>query len=124
MRGVNNMAEEYPNLIKNSDLTPEERKQKASNAGKASVKARRKKKELRTLLELALSQPQTENPDNDNYMGITLALMNKALNGDVRAFETIRDTIGQKPVDQVEQTLKGKTININITGDEDGTDQS
>ena len=118
------MAEEYPNLMKNSDLTPEERKEKASKAGKASVKARRKKKELKTLLELALSQPQVENPDSDNYMGITLALMNKALNGDVRAFETIRDTIGQKPVDQVEQTLKGKTININITGDEDGTDQS
>ena len=118
------MAEEYPNLMKNSDLTPEERKEKASKAGKASVKARRKKKELKTLLELALSQPQTENPDNDNYIGITLALVNKALSGDVRAFETIRDTLGQKPVDQIEQTLKSNTININITGDEDGSDKS
>ena len=118
------MAENYPNLINNAELTPEERSKRASKAGKASVKARRKKKELRTLLEMALSQPQVNNPDDDNYIGITLALVQKALSGDVRAFETIRDTLGQKPVDQIEQTLKSNTININITGDEDGSDKS
>ena len=35
------------NLIKNSDLTPQERKEKASKMGKASVKSRREKKAIR-----------------------------------------------------------------------------
>ena len=37
----------YPNLIRNSDLSSEERKARASKGGKASVKARRRKKELK-----------------------------------------------------------------------------
>ena len=36
----------YPNLRKNTELTSEERRARASKAGKASVKARRRKKEL------------------------------------------------------------------------------
>jgi len=35
------------NLIKNSDLTPQERKEKASKMGKASAKSRREKKQIR-----------------------------------------------------------------------------
>lgn len=33
-------------------------------------------------------------PEQDNYMGITTALIQKALKGDTKAFEVIRDTIG------------------------------
>ena len=32
---------------------------------------------------------------------VTLKLFEKASKGDIRAFETLRDTIGQKPVDKV-----------------------
>ena len=100
------------NLIRKSDLSSEERKARASKGGKASVKARRRKKELKQLLELALSQPQTENPSEDNYFGITVALINRALQGDVKAFGMIRDTIGQKPEEKVE--VKNLDIQIDV----------
>lgn len=102
------MAGNIDNLVKNEDRTPEERRKNATKAGKASGVARKRKKELKELLMLALSQPQTDDPSTDNYMGITVALINKALNGDVKAFETIRDTIGQKPIEQQEVGLSAK----------------
>ncbi len=102
----------YPNLRKNTELTSEERRARASKAGKASVKARRRKKELKQLLEIALSQPQTENPSEDNYMGITVAIINKALQGDVRAYGMIRDTLGQKPEEKIE--VKNLDIEIDV----------
>jgi hypothetical protein len=33
---------------------------------------------------------------------VTLALIEKAMSGDTKAFEVIRDTIGEKPVDKVQ----------------------
>ena len=49
-------------------------------------------------------------------MGITVALIQKALKGDTKAFEIIRDTIGQKPIEQLD--INSNKININIIGDE------
>lgn len=111
------MPGKYKNLTAN-DLPPEEIRKRNSKAGKASVKAKKRKKELKELLLLALSQPQDGNPDEDNYMGITVALIQKALKGDTKAFEVIRDTIGQKPIEQFD--LNSNKITINITGDDDG----
>lgn len=96
-------------------LTTEEAREIGSKGGKASVKARRKKKELRELLEIALSQPYKDNPDDDNYMAISVALVQRALDGDTKAFEIIRDTLGQKPKDQIEVETQGA---INIVIDE------
>ena len=85
------------------ELTVEER----SKAGIASGEARRRKKtlkeELLALLEL-----------NDNQEKMSLAILNKAINGDVQAFNTIRDTIGEKPVDKVEQETITK-IKVDVT---------
>ena len=100
------------NLIPFDKLTEEEQKAIRSAGGKASGKARRKKKELKKLLEIALSQPMKDNPEEDNYTGITTALILKALAGDSKAYEVIRDTIGQKPVDKTEITTN--TINVKI----------
>lgn len=102
------MAGNADNLLKKDDLTAEQRRANASKAGKASGVARKRKKMLKELLMLALSQPQIDNPNQDNYMGITYAIVQKALNGDVKAFETIRDTIGQKPIEQQEVGVSAK----------------
>ena len=40
---------------------------------------------------------------------ITGGLMTKAMSGDAKAFEVIRDSIGQKPVEQVELGTMDKT---------------
>ena len=94
-------------------LSTEKAREIGRKGGKASVKARRRKKQLKELLELALSQPHEDG--EDNYYAITAALIQEALSGNTKAFEVIRDTIGQKPTDALE--LKTAEIKINITGD-------
>lgn len=101
------------NLKPFNTLTKEEQRKIQKKGGKASVKARRQKKQLKELLELALSQPHEDG--EDNYYAITAALIQEALGGNTKAFEVIRDTIGQKPTDALE--LKTADIKINITGD-------
>lgn len=100
------------NLKPNTERTPKERSELARKAGKASGKARRQKKEFRELLELALSQPNVDNPDVDNWTVATAALLQKAMGGDVRAWEVMRDTLGQKPVE--ETRILDSTITITI----------
>lgn len=46
----------------------------------------------------------TDGEEKTVQEGILASLIMKALSGDVRAFEVIRDTIGEKPVDKVAQT--------------------
>lgn len=102
------------NLKPLNTRTKAERKEIAIMGGKASGEARRKKRELKELLELALSQPCEENPDMDNWTAVTVALLNKAKGGDTKAYEVMRDTIGQKPTDKIETEMKGD-VNINIS---------
>ena len=94
------------NLIKNENLTPEQRKKNASKAGKASAEARKRRKTLKEELLLLLANGETQNK-------MSLAIIEKAMNGDIKAFEVIRDTIGEKPKDslEVEQT---KPFEVNI----------
>ena len=35
---------------------------------------------------------------------MSLAILTRAMNGDTKAFEVIRDTIGEKPKEQIENT--------------------
>lgn len=102
-------------LIPLNKRTPEEVKEITSKAGKASGESRRRKKQLKELLELALSQ-KTET--GDYYLDITKALVERAVKGNTRAYEIIRDTLGQAPVQAV-QLDTGSTIKINIQGEEE-----
>jgi hypothetical protein len=86
------------NLIPNSDRTPKERQELARKAGIASGKARRERKTLKEELLLLLSK-------GDTQQKISLAILQKAMNGDTKAFEVIRDTVGEKPIDKVENTI-------------------
>ena len=87
------MANEQ-NLIPNSERTPSELREMARNGGLASGEARRKRKTLKEELLLMLSEGETQ-------QSVTLALIEKAMSGDTKAFEVIRDTIGEKPIDKV-----------------------
>jgi hypothetical protein len=88
--------------------TADEARERGKKGGQASAKARRRKKELKQLLELALSQPSEIVDGEDNYTAITAALVNKAIQGDTKAYEVIRDTLGQKPVEQAQMDLTAK----------------
>ena len=72
----------------------EEARERGRKGGLASGEARRKRKTLKEELLLMLA-------DGETQQSVTLALIEKAMSGDTKAFEVIRDTIGEKPVDKV-----------------------
>ena len=80
----------------------EEARERGRKGGLASGEARRKRKTLKEELLLMLS-------DGDIQEKISVALINEAINGNnsgsvTKAFEVIRDTIGERPVDKVQAT--------------------
>lgn len=78
--------------------TKEEARERGRAGGIASGKARRERKTLKEELLLLLSKGDTQEK-------ISLALLQKAMNGDTKAFEVIRDSIGEKPIEKVENTI-------------------
>lgn len=82
------------NLVPTNKRSKEEARKISSKGGKRSGESRRKRKALREELLALLSAGNTQK-------NISLALIDQALNGNVKAFETIRDTIGEKPVEKV-----------------------
>lgn len=96
------MANEQ-NLLKGDEkhtFTPDE----ASKGGKASAEARRRKRDLRLALEMLLEK-DFKDKSGKNISGteaITAKLFEQAMKGNVKAFETIRATVGQDPVQKIE----------------------
>ena len=88
------------NLKPQNKRTKREQREIAQKGGIQSGMKRRERRALKDELLILLS-------NGDIQEKLRLALINKALSGDVRAFETIRDTIGEKPVDK--QELKNLT---------------
>ena len=87
------------NLIPFNTLTEEEQRRIASNGGKASVKARKEKKLLKDELAILM---ETINKDGKTYQElISTALVKEALKGNTKAYEIIRDTMGQKPKEEI-----------------------
>lgn len=90
--------------IKN--LRPSEYKlsqEEAKKGGKASAESRRRKKDLRLALE-ALLEHEFKDKSGKTMTGteaITAKLFEQAMKGNVRAYETIRATVGQDPVQKV-----------------------
>ena len=88
------------NLIPVTKRTPTEQKEISSKGGKASAIAKRNRKTLKEELLLLLE-------NNDTQKNISSALILEALKGNnsgsvTKAFEVIRDTIGEKPKEQVD----------------------
>lgn len=109
------------NLIKAEDLTSDELRERARAGGIASGKARREKKAMRETLDILLSMPMKDGTAADvesiqsfaSIKGknisvqeaILIAQVQKAMKGDTKAAEYVRDTIGQKPGENVEMTM-------------------
>ena len=79
------------NLKKFSDYDPERLQEISRKGGIASGQARAERKQLREELNALLS-------NGDVQQRLCTALIDKALSGDSKAFSIIRDTIGEKPV--------------------------
>ena len=102
-------------------LTPEEAREQGRKGGIASAAKRKEKKALRATLEALLDMPINEGVEEDLegiqnlarlkganidvQTAVMFAQIKKALKGDTRAAEFIRDTIGQKPGEKVDMSL-------------------
>lgn len=95
------------NLVPFDERTESEQREIASAGGKASGKARRRKKSLKQKMQLLLSLPPTDTDrteltimgvdpeDMDNEMVLVKALFIAAAAGDTRAFDRIQDVLGR-----------------------------
>ena len=83
-------------------LSPEEARTYGRMGGKKSGEVRRQRKALRECLDLLLAEKVENGEDGETRADvISAALIRKAMDGDVKAFEVIRDTVGEKPMDRV-----------------------
>jgi hypothetical protein len=100
------------NLKSLADRTTEEKREIGTKGGKASGEARRKKRDLKLAMQALLEADVKDKRTGEVMSGaeaIALAQYRKAMKGDAKAFELVRDTSGQKPVEKVEQ--------VNIDGE-------
>ncbi|HHA7788042.1 phage protein [Streptococcus pneumoniae] len=118
------MANEQ-NLIKNSERTPSERRENAKKAGEASGKARRKKANLKkafeTILQADVANPNVKKQledlgfDSTNEMALAMVIIQKAMKGNVRAFEQISKlttTDAKDSLDKKEQKERIKALEL------------
>ena len=105
-------------LIPINRRSKEEQKELSRKGGIASQKKQKEQKtmrgQLQMLLALELKDPKTvkklkdlgiDTANIDNGMALNVALWTKALSGDVQAYNSLRDTIGEKPTDKTEVTV-------------------
>ena len=88
-------------------LSSEEARKNGKKGGIKSVEVRRARKTLKEELLLLLS-------NGDTQERLSLALIEKAFKGDTKAFEVIRDTIGEKQADKHDLDITQTPINIEI----------
>ena len=92
----------------------EEAIERGRKGGINSGKARRNKAMLRDCLQVLMEKKMLD--ENGKKItgaeALSVEVFQKALAGDMKAWELLRDTVGQKPVDKVEQTNTNITIDF------------
>ena len=121
----------------NARFTPEERRDNASKAGKASVEKKRKNREMMDIARRILAMPLGEEQQNAkaimlnfgledsdmNYeTAIITKMVTKAMDGDLNAAKFVRDTAGFDPLivmkeEQLDHMAEnGANVNVNLEG--------
>lgn len=71
----------------------------------ASAESKRARKTIRAELEALLAKHPTDKEGKESELSyqsaMIVAILKKALKGDTKAFEIIRDTIGEKPAERI-----------------------
>lgn len=99
-------------MANEKNLKPVRSKKEARERGrKGGIKSGEVRAKRKTLKEELLILLQQE----DYQEKISLSLIAKALTGDTKAYEVIRDTIGEKPIEKAEIDAKtDNKIEVNI----------
>lgn len=100
-----------------SNMTPEQRAEYGRQGGIKSGETKRRKKAMKETLEVLLSMPMKNGKSSDvesikNFAALKgkninvqeamiIAMIHRAMKGDVKAAEFLRDTSGQKPTDNM-----------------------
>lgn len=87
--------------------TTDELQEIATKGGVNSGEARRRKRDIRLALEALLEKDISDKHGNTMSTAEAIALkqIEKALKGDTKAFEVVRDSAGQKPNDRIDLTV-------------------
>lgn len=118
-KNKNSRAISNANLIDMNHRTEKEQRDIAIAGGKASGEARRKKKELKDRCKILLEMmpnkaliakslgDDTELPEGADMYDLMIAKMMQVvvLDGNVKAFEAVRDSAGDKPTEKVQQEV-------------------
>ncbi len=104
--------------------TTEEARERGKKGGKASAKKRQQNKTFKEIINKFLDEQVTNEDlkeqmvkfgfaDNEisNKCCAVFALWKEAIKGNTKAFELMRDTIGEKPIEQI-QRINPPVINI------------
>lgn len=123
---INTMANEQ-NLIPFTERSESEVRELNSKGGVNSGEARRRKRDIRLALEALLEKDISDKHGNTMSTAEAIALkqIEKALKGDTRAFEVVRDSAGQKPNDRIDITVNddsAKEMNEYFARHSKGTD--
>lgn len=127
--------------IADQGMTKEQLSENGKKGGVASGKARREKKEMRDLVQDILNMnvksgkaeefknlAESKGKNISVQEALVLAQIKKAMNGDTRAIEFLRDTAGQRPVEKREykaEVNNGKLSEIlNALTENDENDES
>ncbi len=114
-KDVNGKYDGRANLIPFNKLSEDEQKEIRSKGGKASGEARRKKRDMRevakAILEHAMNEAQIEevlgnskellDGDKSVMAVLTARMVQEAGKGSYKHYETLRDTAGFKPKDEI-----------------------
>lgn len=106
------------NLIDITTRSTEEQKRICQLGGKKSGESRRKRKQAKELLAEILARSMTDEQieeilgnaanllgqDKSAYNVMNVKALQCAMAGDTKAMQFIRDTVGDKPVEQIQQT--------------------
>lgn len=117
------MANEQ-NLKPFNSLTEKEQREITSKGGKASAKKRRQNKTFKEIINKFLDGKVSDerlrqqmidfgfaDKEVSNKSCAVFALWKEAIKGNTKAFELMRDTIGEKPIEQI-QNINPPVINI------------
>ncbi len=98
-------------------------KERRAKGVKTQKERKKMKEELKTLLKISLNRGDIINADDVLSLdeaekanitvqtAMNIAMIKRAINGDVNAYLAVRDTVGEKPTDKVE-------IDTNLTVEE------
>ncbi len=114
-------------LPRGKPFTSETAREAGRKGGRKAGINIKKRKTLREELLAVLTDMEIPEKNSEKKVpvqeALSVSLIKAALNGNVRAFEIIRDTIGEKPVENVVASLQdGGDFVLTITGDADAQD--